>query len=53
VIAETTTSERATRAVAQRLAATLAPGAVLLLHGDLGAGKTAFVRGLAEGLGVA
>jgi tRNA threonylcarbamoyladenosine biosynthesis protein TsaE len=52
VIAETTTSEAATRAVAQRLAGTLAPGVVLLLHGDLGAGKTAFVRGLAEGLGV-
>ncbi|BCS33319.1 hypothetical protein TBR22_A25460 [Luteitalea sp. TBR-22] len=49
---ETTTSEAGTRALAQRLAATLAPGAVLLLHGDLGAGKTAFVRGLAEGLGI-
>ena len=46
-----TTSEEETRRVAIGLAETLAPGSVLLLHGDLGAGKTAFVRGLAEGLG--
>ena len=46
-----THSEDQTRLLASQLAATLAPGAVLLLSGDLGAGKTAFVRGLAEGLG--
>ncbi len=45
-------SEADTRAIAARLAADLQPGAVLLLSGDLGVGKTAFVRGLAEGLGI-
>lgn len=34
------------------LARDLTAGSVLLLSGDLGAGKTAFVRGLAEGLGI-
>lgn len=48
----TSHSESETRAVASRLAASLKPGDVLLLAGDLGAGKTAFVRGLAEGLGI-
>ena len=40
-------------AVARELAATLSAGDVLLLSGELGAGKTAFVRGLALGLGIA
>jgi tRNA threonylcarbamoyladenosine biosynthesis protein TsaE len=47
-----THSESETAAVGRDLAPTLNPGAVVLLFGDLGAGKTAFVRGLAEGLGV-
>lgn len=47
-----TQSEGDTQAVASELAAGLEPGDVLLLSGDLGAGKTAFVRGLAAGLGI-
>jgi tRNA threonylcarbamoyladenosine biosynthesis protein TsaE len=47
-----THSEEETLALARELAATLSAGDVLLLSGDLGAGKTAFVRGLAEGLGL-
>ena len=40
-----------TEAVAARLAESLRPGACVALHGDLGAGKTQFVRGLVRGLG--
>ena len=47
-----TRSEAETAGIASDLAATLSPGAVLLLSGNLGAGKTAFVRGLAAGLGI-
>jgi tRNA threonylcarbamoyladenosine biosynthesis protein TsaE len=47
----TTDSEHETFALGERLAATLQRGAFVLLHGDLGAGKTAFVRGMAAGLG--
>lgn len=48
----TTSSEQQTAAVAKALATGLVAGDILLLSGNLGAGKTAFVRGLAEGLGV-
>src|SRR5438067_13571857 len=44
-------SEQETFAYAEQLAHTLKAGAFVLLHGDLGAGKTVFVRGLAAGLG--
>jgi tRNA threonylcarbamoyladenosine biosynthesis protein TsaE len=47
-----TQSEQDTIEVARQLAATLLAGDVLLLSGELGAGKTAFVRGLAGGLGI-
>ena len=46
-----TSSEQDTAAVGERLGASLEAGAVVLLTGQLGAGKTAFVRGLARGLG--
>lgn len=46
-----TNSEDETSAVGEQLARTLQPGDVVLLFGELGAGKTAFVRGLAQGLG--
>ena len=48
-----TQSPEETRRVAADLAARLPGGAVLALHGDLGAGKTCFVQGLAAALGVA
>jgi tRNA threonylcarbamoyladenosine biosynthesis protein TsaE len=46
----TTSSEQETFALGQTIAATLQAGTFVLLHGDLGAGKTAFVRGMAAGL---
>ena len=48
-----THSPKETEALAARLAAGLKPGAVIAYRGDLGAGKTAFTRGLARGLGIA
>ena len=48
----TTHSEEGTTTVARNLAVQLTPGDVVLLSGELGAGKTAFIRGLAAGLGI-
>lgn len=47
----TSRSSAETEAVAERLGRGLQGGEVVLLTGELGAGKTAFVRGLARGLG--
>ena len=47
-----THSEEETAAAGRELARTLESGSIVLLSGELGAGKTAFVRGIAEGLGI-
>ena len=47
-----TKNENETTALGEAFAKSLKPGSVVALYGDLGAGKTAFVRGLARGLGV-
>ena len=44
-------SPKETEAVGQALGKVLKPGAIIAYEGDLGAGKTAFTRGLAKGLG--
>ena len=46
-----TNSPAETEAVGAALAKILTPGTILAYRGDLGAGKTAFTRGLAKGLG--
>ncbi len=48
-----TASAEETEAVGERLGAALGPGDVVALTGELGAGKTCFVQGLARALGVA
>lgn len=48
----TTHTPDETEAIGRDLAARLGPGAVVLLYGDLGAGKTVFVKGLGAGLGI-
>ncbi len=45
-------SERETEALGEALVERLSPGAVVAFTGDLGAGKTAFVRGMAKGLDI-
>ncbi|MDE6897789.1 MAG: tRNA (adenosine(37)-N6)-threonylcarbamoyltransferase complex ATPase subunit type 1 TsaE, partial [Lawsonibacter sp.] len=47
-----TNSENETEELGSRLAEKLEPGTVIAFTGDLGAGKTAFTRGLARGLGI-
>ncbi|MGK2949496.1 MAG: tRNA (adenosine(37)-N6)-threonylcarbamoyltransferase complex ATPase subunit type 1 TsaE [Acidimicrobiales bacterium] len=51
-VAATTRSVDETRALAEALAGLARPSDVVLLAGDLGAGKTAFVQGFGRGLGV-
>jgi len=48
----TTVSPGETRAAGELIAEALEPGDVVLLVGELGAGKTTFVQGVASGLGV-
>jgi tRNA threonylcarbamoyladenosine biosynthesis protein TsaE len=45
-------SDAETQRLGEELGRTLEGGTYVLLYGDLGAGKTAFVRGLAKGLGI-
>lgn len=50
-IGQTDTPEE-TKRLAEKLAVCLHPGDVILMNGDLGAGKTQFVQGIAQGLGM-
>jgi tRNA threonylcarbamoyladenosine biosynthesis protein TsaE len=51
-VVATTASVEATRAVGEAISSLARPGDVIVLAGDLGAGKTAFVQGFGRGLGV-
>ncbi len=48
----TSHSEDETKAYGRRFAEELEPGAIVCLHGDLGAGKTYFVKGIARAFGI-
>jgi tRNA threonylcarbamoyladenosine biosynthesis protein TsaE len=52
VLEEMVESEKATEQLGRNLASLLSPGDVIALHGELGAGKTCLVHGLAKGLGI-
>jgi tRNA threonylcarbamoyladenosine biosynthesis protein TsaE len=52
VSARTTSSPEETEALGARIAADLEPGAIVVVSGDLGAGKTTLVRGACRALGV-
>lgn len=52
MITHTTHSDQETKNFAKNFAARLKGGDIICLHGNLGAGKTTFVQGLAEGLGI-
>jgi tRNA threonylcarbamoyladenosine biosynthesis protein TsaE len=52
-VLHTTRSAAETRALGRRLASHVQPGDLLCLRGELGAGKTTLIQGLAEGLGIA
>lgn len=47
-----TKSEEETETAGELFAKSLSDGTVVALYGDLGAGKTAFVRGMARGMGI-
>lgn len=51
-LVQITRSPAETERFAARFAKSLAPDSIVLLQGELGAGKTTFIRGLARGLGV-
>jgi tRNA threonylcarbamoyladenosine biosynthesis protein TsaE len=51
-VVATTSSVEATRELAEAVSSLARPGDVIVLAGDLGAGKTAFVQGFGRGLGV-
>lgn len=47
-----TKNERETESLGEEFAKSLKPGTVVALRGEMGAGKTVFVRGVAKGLGI-
>ena len=47
-----TNSDKETEAVGEQFGRSVADGTVVAMYGDLGAGKTAFVRGMARGMGI-